>query len=221
MAPTMTPTARREPTPLPNPMAAATIRDRLTARKAGLGEALDRLYADTDRIAAAATMLSTALAMGNKVLVAGNGGSAADAQHFAAELVGRFKRERDAWPVLALTADTAILTAVGNDYGFSHVFARQVRAFARPGDLLVAFSTSGQSENVIAAAAAAQAQGARVLAMTGARSSDLAAIADLAIGVAASETDLIQELHTIVFHLLSDVVETELAGAAIVGAAAS
>lgn len=208
----MTRTISHPPTPLPPTELASTLRAHLTSRKQSLSEALDVLSVDAERIAAAATMLSTALSTGHTVLVAGNGGSAADAQHFAAELVGRFKRERDAWPVLALSADTAILTAVGNDYGFCDVFARQVRAFARPGDVLVAFSTSGQSENIIAAATAARARGAKVLAVTGTRSSDLATAADLAIRVSAAETDVIQELHTVVFHLLCDVVETELAG---------
>lgn len=221
MALPLTERSARAPTPLPAPRLAATLRGHLASRKACLLGGLDHLTAIADDIAAAATMLSSALATGHKVLVCGNGGSAADAQHFAGELVGRFKRERDAWPVLALTADTATLTAVGNDYGFEAVFARQVRAFAQPGDVLVAFSTSGGSANVIAAARAAHSRGARVLALTGTRPSELAAGADLALQVAAGETDVIQELHTIVFHLLCEVVEAELAGKTIAGVAAS
>lgn len=168
------------------------------------------MAAEPRELTAAASLLVHQLGAGATVLVAGNGGSAAEAQHFAAELVGRFKREREPYAVLALTADTATLTAVANDYGFGEVFARQVRAIGKPGDVLVAFSTSGESENVVRAAEVARDLGVRVVAVTGARMNRLAAAADLAIRVSAEETPVVQELHTLVTHVLCDVVEAEL-----------
>ena len=121
-------------------------------RKLAYARALRDLSSSAATLAQIAHYLVRALERGNSVLVAGNGGSAAEAQHFAAELVGRFKRERSAYPVMALTADSAILTAIGNDYGFEQVFERQVRGHGRPGDVLCVISTSGESRNLIAAA---------------------------------------------------------------------
>ena len=188
------------------------VANALVERTTALGAAMDRLVACSGVLAEVAGRLAAALRAGQKVLVAGNGGSAAEAQHFATELVGRFKRERDAYPVLALTSDGAVLTAVANDFGYHEVFARQVRAFGRPGDVLVAFSTSGESENVIQAALAAQHRGLTVVAVTGDRPSRLAHLADLAVRAPAVDTPLVQELHLVVTHLLCDVVEAELAG---------
>jgi D-sedoheptulose 7-phosphate isomerase len=145
------------------------------------------------------------------VLVAGNGGSAAEAQHFAAELVGRFKRERAPYAVLSLTTDTALLTAVANDYGYTDVFARQVRALGQPGDLLVAFSTSGESENLVRAATAARRHGMAVAAVTGGRPSRLERLADVTVRVPVVDTAVAQELHMAVTHILCDIVESELA----------
>jgi len=191
----------------------------LHERRAVLDEALARMAAGPRDLTATASLLVDRLGAGGMALVAGNGGSAAEAQHFAAELVGRFKREREPYAVLALTADSATLTAVANDYGFGEVFARQVRAFGRPGDVLVAFSTSGESENVVRAAEVAREIGVSVVAVTGARPSRLADAADLAIRVPAEETPVVQELHTLVTHLLCDVVEAELAERSPAGAA--
>lgn len=146
------------------------------------------------------------------MLAAGNGGSAADAQHFAAELVGRFNRERRAYPVVALTTDTSILTAIANDYGYSHVFARQVCAHGTDGDVLVLFSTSGESENVVLAARAARQLSIKVVAFTGRRLSRLKEFADVCICVPSSDTPVVQELHQTLIHVLCDLVETELAG---------
>jgi D-sedoheptulose 7-phosphate isomerase len=183
----------------------------LLARRCVLFDALDRLCAEAGNLDDAAKSMIACLGRGGRVLAAGNGGSAAEAQHFAAELVGRFLRERAAYAALALTADTAVLTAIANDYGCDRIFARQVEALAHPGDLFVAFSTSGKSPNLIEAARVARKRGVTVIAITGERQSPLADLADIAIRVPAAETPVIQELHTIVLHVLCDMVETALA----------
>lgn len=182
----------------------------LAERRAALDTALAKLLAGPGPLAAAAARLVDTLRAGRKVLVAGNGGSAAEAQHFAAELVGRFKRERAAYAVLSLTTDTSILTAVANDYGYADVFARQVAAFGQPGDLLTVFSTSGESENLVRAAAAAHERGITVVAVTGSRPSRLARAADLALRMPLTDTALVQELHMAVTHILCDIAECEL-----------
>jgi phosphoheptose isomerase len=163
-----------------------------------------------EQIGAAAVTLEACLVNGNKVLVLGNGGSAADAQHFAAELIGRFRRERDPMPAIALTTDTSVLTAVGNDHGFDRIFARQVRALARPGDVVVAISTSGRSANVIAAVRAARAAGVTTMALTGAGGGELAPAVDLAIVVPSNDTAIVQEVHIAVIHILCELVESSL-----------
>lgn len=155
-------------------------------------------------------MIAECLRKGNKVLVFGNGGSAADAQHFAAELVGRFGRDRAPLPAVALTTDTSILTAVANDYGFEEVFVRQVRALGHEGDIVIAMSTSGRSPNVIRAAGAARAAGAVTVALTGGDGGELATLADIAIVVPSSETARIQEVHLAVVHILCELVESSL-----------
>ncbi len=189
----------------------AVIVDALVQRRAALGQAIDRLMRRSADLAEAATRLVTTLQAGHKVLVAGNGGSAAEAQHFAAELVGRFKRERAPYAVLSLATDTAVLTAVANDYGYADVFARQVRALGAPGDLLVAFSTSGESENLVRAAAAARERGVAVLAITGDRPSRLGRQADVTIRAPATDTAIVQEIHMTVTHILCDIAEATLA----------
>lgn len=188
----------------------AMIAGTLAERRALFDHCLARLTARSGVLAEAAMRLVETLHAGHKVLVAGNGGSAAEAQHFAAELVGRFKRERSPYAVLSLATDTAILTAVANDYGYHDVFARQVRAHGQPGDLLVAFSTSGESENVVRAAAAARERGMSIVAATGERASALAHLADVALRVPCGDTAIVQELHMIVTHILCDVAESEL-----------
>src|SRR3954466_9972329 len=122
---------------------------RLVAVRTQLSAALDQLCLHEQTIQQAAALLTDTLSAGGRILIGGNGGSAAEAQHFATELVGRFKQERAPYSVISLTADTAILTAISNDYGFEHVFERQVRAYGRSGDVFVAFSTSGESENLV------------------------------------------------------------------------
>lgn len=185
-------------------------RPSLLNRRDSFAEALERLCLDASRLDDAAELMIDALVRGGRVLTAGNGGSAAEAQHLAAELVGRFLRERPAFAAVALTADTATLTAVANDYGYEEVFARQVMAHGRPGDVLVAFSTSGESRNLLRAVEAAHRLGLAVIAITGGRPNRLAAAADVAIRAPAVETPLIQELHTIVLHVLCEMVEAAL-----------
>jgi D-sedoheptulose 7-phosphate isomerase len=166
-----------------------------------------------EAISAAAAALRTALRDGRTVLVCGNGGSAADAQHFAAELVGRFTRERRAWPALALTTDTSALTAIGNDYGFDRVFARQVEAHGRPGDVLVGISTSGGSPNVLAAVETAKARGLVTIGLTGRDGGALGRAVDVHLNVPSPSTARTQEVHITLLHVLCDLVEQELVDA--------
>ena len=146
--------------------------------------------------------LVASLSRGGKLLLCGNGGSAADCQHIAAELVGRFLKEREGLPAIALTVDTSALTAIGNDYGFERVFARQVQALGSPDDLLLAVSTSGGSKNVLAAMEAAKKRSVGIIGLTGAKGGAVADGADLAICVPAKETSHVQEMHIAVGHML-------------------
>ncbi|MBX5492113.1 MAG: SIS domain-containing protein [Chloroflexi bacterium] len=198
-------------TPSTAPAETQRLAATLAARRTALAHALDGLAAEVGLLGEVAHCLLATLRAGRKLLVAGNGGSAAEAQHFAAELVGRFQRERRPYAAIALTADTATLTAVANDYGYAEVFARQVRALGQPGDLLLAFSTSGESENVVRAALAARSLGMHVVAITGARESRLGAVADLVVRVAANDPAVTQELHLVLTHALCDCVEAALA----------
>ncbi len=154
-----------------------------------------------------ALRLRTILGSGGKVLICGNGGSAADSQHFAAELVGRFEAERGGLPAIALTTDTSILTAVGNDYDFSRVFARQVEALAAPGDALIGISTSGNSENVLAAVHAAAKIGCTTFGLTGRDGGSIAEAVNLAITVPVARTARIQEAHLLIVHLLCEQID--------------
>ena len=184
----------------------------LSDRRAALSHTLDAMQLEASEIGDVARLIIETLRKGGRVLVAGNGGSAADAQHFATELVGRFKRERNPWPAMALTADTAMLTAIANDYGFETVFARQVAAFGGEGDVLIAFSTSGKSPNLIRAAETAVERGMAVVAITGPCPNSLASIADRVIEVPIADVPIIQELHAVVLHILCEIVESSLAG---------
>jgi D-sedoheptulose 7-phosphate isomerase len=160
----------------------------------------------------AARLVADALAAGGQVLFCGNGGSAADAQHLAAELVGRLLLERPAYRAVALTTDTSVLTAVANDYGYADVFARQVEGLGRPGDVLVALTTSGRSENVLRAAAAAKARSMTVVALLGPAPSPLDDTADLALHVDGEVAGLVQQGHITIGHALCGWVERRLAG---------
>jgi len=164
----------------------------------------------TDGIAATVVMLQDALGAGNKLLVMGNGGSAADAQHFAAEIIGRFKLERAALPAIALTTDSSILTAIGNDYGFDSVFSRQVEGLGRAGDVVFGISTSGNSPNVIAALAKARALGCKTVALTGRDGGTLKTVADISLIVPSHDTPRIQEGHVTIIHILCDLLEKRL-----------
>jgi len=166
-------------------------------------------------IARAGTLMTECLFADGRILACGNGGSAADAQHFAAELVGRFERERPELPALSLATDTSLLTAVANDYSFEQVFAKQVRGLGTKGDVLLAISTSGNSANVLAAVAAAHEREMRVVALTGkggGRMGELLAPEDVHISVPHSRTMRIQEVHLLVVHCLCDAIDATLLG---------
>jgi D-sedoheptulose 7-phosphate isomerase len=162
-------------------------------------------------VIAAAAAMAGAVRSGGKVLVFGNGGSAADAQHVAAELVGRLERTRSAIAAVALSTDTSILTAVANDFGFDRVFARQVEALGRKGDVALAISTSGQSTNVLAAVEAARAAGLTVIALTGRDGGDLGRAADVHVNVPEHDTARAQEVHRTLLHILCELVEGAVA----------
>ncbi|MES2150106.1 MAG: phosphoheptose isomerase [Pseudomonadota bacterium] len=166
-------------------------------------------------ISQAIELMFAALSNGNKILACGNGGSAADCQHFAAELVGRFERERFPLPALALTTDTSILTAVGNDYSYREIFSKQVQAFGQAGDVLLAISTSGNSANVLAAAEAALEREMRVVALTGKDGGALGKLmtdADVHICVPHARTARIQEVHLVTIHCICDGIDVALFG---------
>ncbi len=166
----------------------------------------------TDKVVAIAEMIAASLRAGGTLYLCGNGGSAADAQHIAGEFVGRFRAERRALPAVALSTDSSILTCIGNDYDFARVFARQVEALVRPGDILWAFSTSGTSPNVLQAAETARRQGGRVIAFTGRANSKLEALADLCFCAEATLTARSQEIHQLAYHIVCDLVEQSLCG---------
>jgi D-sedoheptulose 7-phosphate isomerase len=183
-----------------------------TARRhlAELSRAVDRLAADVDRLERWGQRLADVLAGGGRLLAAGNGGSAAQAQHLTAELVGRYLDERRPLSAIALHADTSAMTAVVNDYGPDEAYARAVRAHGRPGDVLVTLSTSGRSGNVLAAAATAQRGGLIVLALTGPAPNPLALAADDAVCV-DGPTPTVQEIHQVAIHLLCAAVDARIA----------
>lgn len=182
--------------------------------------ALGALSALAERVAAEqagavadlATRFEGVLRAGGTLFFAGNGGSAADAQHIAAEYVVRYQTTRPGLAAIALTTDTSVLTACANDLGFDEVFARQVEALARPGDLLVLHSTSGESPNVVRAAQSARARGVPVVAFLGKSGGELKTLADVAFVVPADETARIQELHLAVEHIICDIVEERMKG---------
>lgn len=161
-------------------------------------------------VARIADMISQAFRGGSKLVLFGNGGSAADAQHVATEFVSRFKHERAALPAIALTTDTSLLTAIGNDYSYDHVFARQVRALVRPGDIAVGISTSGNAASVLGGILAARECGARTIGFTGERGGRLRDLADICYHAPSDDTALIQQAHITVWHAICLVVEQDL-----------
>ena len=177
----------------------------------------DDALADADflrQVEAAATLFTAVLKSGHKVLLAGNGGSAADAQHIAGELVSRFYFDRPSLPGLALTTDTSILTAIGNDYGYEQVFSRQVQGLGQPGDLFVGISTSGRSPNIITAFQAARAKGLKTLGLTGSGPGAvvMAEHCDLVVRAPSASTPMIQQVHIVVGHILCALAEQALFG---------
>ena len=166
--------------------------------------------AGLERTTAAADAIVRSLRQGGKVLVFGNGGSAADAAHAAAELIGRFRRERPGYAAVALTADPSVLTSIANDYGFERVFARQIEALGRPGDVAFAITTSGESRNTVAGLEAARAQKLTTIALTGRDGGAAGPLADIHVNVPSDSTPRVQEVHRTLLHVICDLVETEL-----------
>jgi D-sedoheptulose 7-phosphate isomerase len=188
-------------------MKGSPMTDRIAGAFRASAELFEKLVASAGEVARAAELLVVSFRSGNKLLVLGNGGSAADAQHLAAELVGRFYVDRPPLPAIALTTNTSNLTAIANDYGYDLVFARQVEAFARPGDAVMGISTSGNSESVVLALEAARRIGAKTIALTGARPCRLDSCADIVLKVPSTDTPRIQEGHIAIGHMLCQLVE--------------
>lgn len=169
----------------------------------------------TPHIVAASNTMVACLKNGGKILACGNGGSAADSQHFAAELVGRFEREREELAAIALTTDSSILTAVANDYSFDEIFSKQVRALGKPGDILFGISTSGNSKNVVAAVVAAQLKGMQIIGMTGrngGRIAELIQKGDVLLNIESDVTARVQEVHLLTLHCLCDAIDNLMFG---------
>ena len=165
---------------------------------------------DIENIESCAEMIFNTFQKGNKILIFGNGGSAADAQHLAAEFVGRYETERIALPAIALTTDTSALTALANDYGFERIFERQVEALAVEGDLIIAISTSGNSPNVISAVMKGRQKGCKIIGMTGAKGKKLAALCDKAVLVPSDRTARIQEGHITIAHIWCEIIDDKI-----------
>lgn len=171
---------------------------------------IERLRSIVPDIDALVTILGTALRKGHKILLAGNGGSAADAQQIAAELVGKFEKHRRALPALALTTDTSIMTAVGNDYGFEAIFSRQIEALGQSGDVFIAISTSGNSVNILRAVEAATSQGMTTIGLLGKSGGTLRDLVDHPLIVPSDNTARIQEAHILIGHILCQIIEESL-----------
>jgi D-sedoheptulose 7-phosphate isomerase len=184
-------------------LASRSLRQHLTT----IEKLLDSRLGD---IEAAGQLIWETLKGGNKVLLCGNGGSAADAQHIAAELVGRYEQQRRAFPAVSLTTDTSALTALGNDYGYEEIFARQVQALAVAGDVLIAISTSSKSPNILKAADQARAIGCKTIALAGCSGEPLASHCDLAVVVPSDRTSRVQEAHITIGHIWCEMVEANL-----------
>jgi len=175
--------------------------------------AFERAVQDAAMLASARKIADVVVAQlfgGNKLLIIGNGGSAADAQHIAAEIVGRYRRERPAYPAIALTTDTSALTAISNDYGFEHVFARQIEGLGTRGDVLLALSTSGNSPNILAALRAARERGIVTIGFTGSKGQTMGADCDYLLVAPSDETPIVQQIHLAVAHGICDTIEQTL-----------
>ena len=190
-----------------------TSKDPIAAHLALSREALERASGDPKLLDAArkiAEPIASALRNGNKLLIAGNGGSAADAQHIAAEIVGRYKKDRPAYAAIALTTDTSALTSIGNDYGFEQIFSRQVEALGRRGDVLLAMTTSGRSPNILAALKAARSRGLVTIGFTGAKGAAMSASCDHLLVAPSDDTAVIQQIHMAFAHGICEVIEQAL-----------
>ena len=165
------------------------------------------LQSSLPQIQQSGQLICEALTSGRKILLCGNGGSAADAQHIAAELVGCYEKQRRSWPAIALTTDTSALTAVSNDLGYEEVFARQLTGLAQADDVLIAISTSGKSKNVLRAAEKARELGCKTIALTGATADPLGSLCDLAVAVPSARTSRVQEAHITIGHLWCEMVD--------------
>jgi D-sedoheptulose 7-phosphate isomerase len=190
-----------------------TSKDPIAAHLKSSRDAIERAGLDANLLDAARTIadvIAGALRGGNKLLIAGNGGSAADAQHIAAEIVGRYKKDRPAYAAIALTTDTSALTAIGNDYGFEQVFARQVEGLGKRGDVLLALTTSGRSPNILAALKAARQQGLVTIGFTGAKGTALGASCDHLLLAPSEDTAVIQQIHMAFAHGICEVIEQTL-----------
>ncbi len=188
-------------------------KDPIAAHLKSSRDALERASGDASLIDTArkiADTIAASLRGGNKLLIAGNGGSAADAQHIAAEIVGRYKKDRPAYAALALTTDTSALTAIGNDYGFEQVFSRQVEGLGKRGDVLLALTTSGRSPNILTALKAARQQGLITIGFTGAKGVGLAASCDHLLVAPSEDTAVIQQIHMAFAHGICEVIEQTL-----------
>lgn len=195
-----------------NARSEANLRDRVRRAEetfAGAIKLHERVRENLGPAIIAAQAISEALKSGHKLLVFGNGGSAADAQHLATELVGRFQRERAGLAAVALTTDSSILTAVSNDYSFKQVFARQVEALGRPGDVALGISTSGESPNVVAGLQAARAKGLKTVALTGRDGGTVGRTADFHVNVPDQNTQRVQEVHLTLLHAMCEVIEED------------
>jgi D-sedoheptulose 7-phosphate isomerase len=190
------------------------LRDTIQTALQDSAALLQRVAAEkASEIAEIAARMLACLRAGGKIALCGNGGSASQAQHLAGELVGRFRRERAAYAALALNTDTAILTAIGNDYGYAEVFRRQVEGLLGPGDLLIGLSTSGNAENIVRAVEEARRRGVTTVGLTGASGGRLAEVADLCLCIPHAQTSTVQEAHLAVGHLLCDLVEAGMSRA--------
>jgi D-sedoheptulose 7-phosphate isomerase len=191
--------------------------DRIAAHFQSSLDGLTKAAQSNDLLATTRTIaqaVADALKAGNKLLLIGNGGSAADAQHIAAEIIGRYKQERPGWAAIALTTDTSALTAIANDYGFEQVFARQVQGLARRGDVLFALTTSGRSPNILAALRVAREIGVTTVGFTGTKGDSLRASCDHLFVSPTEDTPVIQQIHMTAMHAICDAVEQALTSAA-------
>jgi D-sedoheptulose 7-phosphate isomerase len=186
----------------------STARQLLTSSLREHLETFQALIANSlPEIQRAGEMLCATLSNGRKILICGNGGSAADAQHIAAELVGRYEKHRQSWPAIALTTDTSALTALSNDFGYEEVFSRQVAGLGNEGDLLIAISTSGKSANVLKAAKKARELGCQVVGLTGESAEPLASLCDVSIAIPSTRTSRVQETHITIGHLWCEMID--------------